>query len=179
MDYRKDFVGDDLFFKNYIHLTLPEAEQVLSCRNDEKVRKWMSDDHIITLDEHLEYIEKLKRSNDRSYWAVFQHNLFIGGVSLVNIKDNSACTGIFLNPEFINSGQGLKISFYFNEHIYYDLGIMSTVGEVHKCNHHAIRLNKYIGVRFVENEGLFFQTSHDAASWDSNRIKVMRLISYV
>lgn len=177
-NYFADFLGDDLIFKNYTNLTLSEATKVLSCRNDESVRKWMLTDEIISLKDHLTYIQNLKTVKNRSYWAVFKDSVFLGGVSIVDFKNTSACTGIFLNPILIGTGVGLKINFYFTEHLYKDLKFESTFGEVHKNNKNAIKLNKYFGAVLTEKEGDFFETFHNAKIWEQNRLKVMRLITY-
>lgn len=179
MDVSADFIGDDLFFRNYTHLSLDEAMQVLNCRNDESVRKWMTDDSIIALETHLAYIQKLRTSGDKVYWAVFQNDILIGGVSIVNITGKNACSGIFLNPQFIGSGVGLKVSFYFNEHLFNDLCFKSTYSEVHKKNQNAIKLNKYLGTAFFDKEGLFYDVKYDAKTWEKYRLKIKRLISFV
>ena len=62
-------IGDKIL-KNFVNLNDKEKEIVRSWRNTDAVRIWSLTDHIISIDEHYNFIEKLKEDNQNFYWLV-------------------------------------------------------------------------------------------------------------
>ena len=55
-----------------------ETRNVLTWRNDPKVRKWMYRDTPISMDEHLNFLDFLKLAQDKRYFLVRTDNAEIG-----------------------------------------------------------------------------------------------------
>ena len=50
---------------NFIDLTESLLKMVLSWRNEESIRLWMHNKDIITIEEHLKFVNSLKNSKDK------------------------------------------------------------------------------------------------------------------
>jgi len=98
-------------------------EKVRQWRNKEKIRRYMLSQHIITKEEHLNWIESLKNRNDWKFWVVFVDEIPIGSVYLQNIdfKNLTSEWGFYVGEEdFQGRGLGKYIlfkllEFYFEE----------------------------------------------------------------
>lgn len=54
----KEFNFDNVLFVNFISIEKTEKHlQILSLRNDERIRRFMFSDKIIFLEEHLEFVK--------------------------------------------------------------------------------------------------------------------------
>lgn len=92
--------------KNFIDLTKEEREMVLSWRNHENVRNHMYNDEIITLQNHEAFIASLHHCHNKVYMLVFENNIPIGVIDLVDITDTSASPGLYTNPFTDRRGVG-------------------------------------------------------------------------
>lgn len=178
-EFRKSYVVSPFVFKSYTELSEEEKKEVLRCRNDESVRKWMCSTDEIPLESHLAYIEKLKSSETNFYWAVMTpEGKFLGGISLVGMKDLNADSGIFLNPELIGSGLGSKISIASMEFYFRQMGLASIYSVVHAGNTQAILMNKRMGCVFGEEKDGFLPVSLTAKQWETRREKLLKLLKF-
>ena len=64
-----------------------DLEQILIWRNQEHVRNVMLDNHIITLDEHLNWWKKVKK-DDSQQWHIYSCGSIDYGVVYVSDIDN-------------------------------------------------------------------------------------------
>jgi len=175
-EFRKSYIAAPFVFKNYVDLTTDEAIEVLECRNDINVRKWMTSTEEIPLENHLKFIEGLKRSEKNFYWAVYKNDKFIGGFSLSGMDDYSANPGIFLNPIFIGSGIGIQIAICSIDLHFTQLGMKSLYSVVQKENKNAIQLNRLIGYTFYEEKNGFFPIELLKDEWYARRNKLLKLV---
>ncbi len=85
---------------NFTDLTLDEKKMVLSWRNYPNVKKWMHNQQDISLQEHLEYIEHLKDSQDKLYFVVKKDTQYFGVIDFttINMQQSSAEFGLYTNP---------------------------------------------------------------------------------
>ena len=137
-EFRKSYMAASFVFKNYVDLTTDEAIEVLKCRNDIEVRKWMTSTEEIPLENHLKFIESLKTSEKNFYWAVYLKDKFLGGFSIVEMDDYRASSGIFLNPQYIGTGIGIQIAIISGDFVFLHLGMKSLYSVVQKNNKNAI-----------------------------------------
>lgn len=172
-EFRKSYIVPPFVFKNYVDLTTEEAAEVLRNRNDIKVRKWMTSTEEIPLENHLKYIEGLRTSEKNFYWAVYQDNQFVGGVSLTGMDDYCADSGIFLNPELIGTGIGIQISILSVDFYFKQLGIQKLYSVVQKDNKNAIQLNKLIGYSFFPTKKDFIPIELTKDTWSHNQDKLL------
>lgn len=168
-EFRKSYTVPPFVFKNYIDLTTEEATEVLKCRNDIEVRKWMTSTEEIPLENHLKYIEGLRTSEKNFYWAVYQDNQFVGGVSLTGMDDYCADSGIFLNPYLKKPGLGILISYISIDFYFTALGIKKLYSVVNKDNKKAIRMNQLLGSSFGSSSTNFISIELSINSWYSQR----------
>ena len=91
----KSYIGGYILtvikFKNFINLTQEEKELVLSWRNSDRVRLKMEHKEIISLEEHLKFIDSLKERKDCKYWLFMIDNVPVGVYDIVHL--NSDGTG--------------------------------------------------------------------------------------
>lgn len=174
-EFRKSYMAASFVFKNYVDLTTDEAIEVLKCRNDIEVRKWMTSTEEIPLENHLKFIESLKTSEKNFYWAVYLKDKFLGGFSIVEMDDYRASSGIFLNPQYIGTGIGIQIAIISGDFVFLHLGMKSLYSVVQKNNKNAIQLNKYLGYIFFDTDNEFIPIEQTQETWMIKRKKLLRV----
>lgn len=92
---------------NFTTLNLAQKELVLSWRNHPSIRKWMVNDHEISLENHLNFIDLLSSKTDRLYFLVQKNSDFIGVINLTEMTDTSVELGIYANPDMRGVGNSL------------------------------------------------------------------------
>ena len=94
---------------NFLNLSSEEREMVLNWRNHDNVRKWMYSDNIISLNEHINFIDQLAEDTSNYYWVVKNKDEIYFGIIYLNkidFKNIHAYIGIYSNPyaEIKNKG---------------------------------------------------------------------------
>lgn len=90
---------------NYVDCTREQQLEILRLRNLDSIRKWMVNPDIITEESHFKFIEKLKVSNERLYFAIYREGLLVGTYNLTKEEDDVWERGIFANPETQGKGE--------------------------------------------------------------------------
>ncbi len=105
---RSDFEVETFKIVNFVNLNREEIEMVRNWRNNENVRNMMLSDHIISPEEHSNFIDKLREDNKNFYWIVKKGEESIGTISLnrVDLKNRNAYLGIYVNPYHKLPGAG-------------------------------------------------------------------------
>jgi len=80
---------------------------VLSWRNHPKIREWMLHPNEISMEEHLQFVESLKRREDRRYFLVQREGKNIGVIDFMDIMEESAELGLYANPKMQGVGETL------------------------------------------------------------------------
>ena len=164
INLKENFAFNGILLKNFINASVKEKEMVRECRNDDRVRKWMYSDEIISQEEHFNFIENLQKNNKNFYWIAYKDKEFIGVISLnnINTKNKNAYLGIYSNPfcELKNKGSLLinclkKVAFDI-------VGLHSLKLEVIEDNKKAIDFYKKMG---FEEEGLLKEFIHKEGEW--------------
>lgn len=146
IDKYSDFHIDGYSFKNYITLSAEQSAMVLECRNHPDVRKWMFTKEPIPIENHLAFVNSLKQTNSKFYWAVFNGDNYVGSVDItdINTKEESCIWGFFLNPRYIGTGKGIDIEFVTLKLLFY-FGFRTVRGEVNANNNNALNMHKLFG----------------------------------
>jgi UDP-4-amino-4,6-dideoxy-N-acetyl-beta-L-altrosamine N-acetyltransferase len=129
---------NDITLKNFIHCTDVEKLIVLEWRNNENIKKWMHTTEDISLENHLIFLESLKRDKSRLYFIVKRGVENIGVIDLTNINSDFANIGVYSNPYLFGMG-----NFLMNQLIYYafeKLNLNKIKLEVFSDNIKAIKL---------------------------------------
>ena len=114
-------IKNKLVFREITSCNSDQIKKIRDLRNSENVRKFMYTDHIITEQEHLNHITKLKNDKKNLVFVIFDHtNEIIGSAYLYNIDrlHKKADWGFYTNPEIKNIGGVIEyyfIEFFFNQ----------------------------------------------------------------
>ncbi len=143
-----DQKSDSLVFKNFIDLDEHESQRILDIRNDEDVRKWMNNDSIISLENHINYIEKLKIDKSKCYVVMLKDNDIIGSIYLVDIVPNeSAVFGFYTNPKYFKTNFGIQVFYFGLSYFIKQFSLKKITGSYFKDNHAAALLNLSLGYK--------------------------------
>ena len=113
-------IKSNLIFKEITSCTSDQIKNIRHLRNLKDIRKFMFNDHIITEQEHLNYVAALKNDKKNLVFVIFDHNNeIIGSVYLHSIDKyhKKADWGLYLNPK-IKLGAVIEyyfIEFFFNQ----------------------------------------------------------------
>ena len=91
---------------NFTDLTLDEKKMILSWRNHPNVKQWMYNNNDITIENHLSFIETLKKSKDKQYFVVKHDNEYIGVIDFTEINNPEIFFGLYSNPNVKIAGVG-------------------------------------------------------------------------
>ena len=145
-------VKNNLVFKEITSCTDEQIKKIRDLRNSENVRKFMYTDHIITEQEHLNYITKLKNDKKNLVFIIFDHtNETIGSAYLYFIDrlHKKADWGFYTNPEIKNIGG--VIEYYFIEFFFNQLNFEKLNCEITENNFSTLKLHKKF---LFEEEGI-------------------------
>jgi len=125
---------------NFIQTNDKEKELILKWRNSDKVRQWMVNKSIITLEEHYNYIDSLKDKKDKLCFLVKEEENYLGIVEFDEINNDSAYFGLNANSDTQIKGVGRileSISIYIAKEL---LELKKLKLYVFNNNERAIRL---------------------------------------
>lgn len=83
-----------------------QKKMILTWRNHENVKAYMYNENEISEKEHFDFIENLKRREDRRYFLVQYEDLDIGVIDFNDIGETSATLGLYANPHAHQKGVG-------------------------------------------------------------------------
>lgn len=129
---------------DFTSLDIKVLEKILLWRNNPSIKKWMFTQNDIQLDDHLVFVNSLKKNTKKKYFAVKKENQYIGVISFSNITKKNVIMGVYKNPEIHGVGKLLMeqiIDYSFN-----NLRVEKIYSEVFEEN--AIALNLYKSFRF-------------------------------
>lgn len=137
---------------NYTLLTLPQQEELLNIRNLNYIRVEMKDSSIISLADHLAWIEKLKLDTLNVYYAVISNENIIGAIYLtqINLQKSISKWGIFFKNEINPLLSSLSL-YKFLELIFDKYPIKRLELEVDKNNTKAYKFDKSFGFKEYNN----------------------------
>lgn len=171
---------------NFKNLNQPTAEMVLEWRNSERIRKYMLDDSIIALENHLNFIENLKTDQTKLYFLLELNEQPIGVIYLINVGEEKITWGCYLGIENPLPGMFLvlinlagKLAFSYSTTKY-------LISQVASFNKSVIETNKYLQINQVNSEVLQTKTGKQAEflNYQTNQqefieieTKILKLIS--
>lgn len=124
---------------HYMNLSNDESEMVRCWRNDIRIRYWMTNDHLISREEHACFMERLKGNVDVFHWVVRKNMDYLGNINLTKFDKNSNCAylGIYKNPDIAVPGVGHELMRCL-KHLAFDVKRLKQLKlEVMDFNHHA------------------------------------------
>jgi UDP-4-amino-4,6-dideoxy-N-acetyl-beta-L-altrosamine N-acetyltransferase len=180
IDRNQLYQVDKYLFKNFVILTDKEKQLVWTWRNDERIRQWMYDKTEKSYENHLKFIEGLEQRNSAYYWLVYKDDTPLGVFDIVDIdiEKEAAEPGYYLNPDFLNSGEGLFFNYYFRSFIYNILELKYVKGHIICGNSRAYTMSSFFGVKavsLVEISGIKYLVMKGAKQ-DFNKISRSTLL---
>ena len=135
-----------ILLREIIKCTHEQKQALRKIRNQDGVRKYMYTDHIISLDEHLAWVQHLQRNNQQAVFIVLMDGVVGGVVSVneidrINLKSDWA---FYLNAS-IWGGLGAALEFGLINFIFQTRGLEKLNCEVIKTNEAVVKLHKKFG----------------------------------
>ena len=126
--------------------TLEQKQEVREVRNLESVRKSMYTDHMIGLDEHLAWIDRLQKDNKQIVFVVFLNDK-ISGVVSINALDrlHKKSDWAFYLDDKARGGLGAALEFSLLNYAFDDLGIEKLNCEVIQTNPAVVKMHLKFG----------------------------------
>lgn len=127
---------------NFVDLNIKEIKLVLSWRNHPTIKEWMYNNEIITFEEHLNYIENLENTTNKSYFLIKQNQSYIGVIDFIDIdrSQDSVKFGLYSNINV--KGMGVLLLEIIKDYAFNHLKINTLIAEVLEENKKAIELYK-------------------------------------
>jgi UDP-4-amino-4,6-dideoxy-N-acetyl-beta-L-altrosamine N-acetyltransferase len=154
IDKDQIFEVGEYSYKNFIHLTTEEKNNVLLWRNNAVIRRFMYNSDEITIENHYQFLDSLIDRDDCCYWLVFKKSIPMGVMYLTCIVKKESCAelGYYLIPDVFASGRGLD--FVYTNFLFAFNYVLCTkmMGNVHFENRNALYINKYLGSKIIGNK---------------------------
>jgi UDP-4-amino-4,6-dideoxy-N-acetyl-beta-L-altrosamine N-acetyltransferase len=116
-------ISDNLNFQNILNCSEADARVILEIRNEERVRKNMFNNKIISLEEHLLWKKIFLESNTDRFYCIKYKNIIVGGLGLknYNIKNLSADWAFYVSESknFIGLGAAIEnkaLNYFFDNY---------------------------------------------------------------
>lgn len=115
-------------------------------RNDPRVLPFMDDTRLVDEKVLSVWLNRIKNSEKEKAYIAFHDNRPICFLSLSKIdnKEKSCSTGIFMNPEYINTGLCFLV-YLLREKLLYSLKVEKIYAQVRKNNNRNIRVLRKLG----------------------------------
>jgi UDP-4-amino-4,6-dideoxy-N-acetyl-beta-L-altrosamine N-acetyltransferase len=165
-----------------------DIERVLDWRNSDRVRAYMYTDHIIGMEEHRVWFERMQQNQNMLYLICELQYRPIGLVCFTDIdRYNQNCYwGFYLGETDVPPGTGSCMEFIALEYAFDVLKIRKLCCEVFDFNERVIKLHKKF---FFEEEGRFIKhrikngNYHDIVflslfreNWLKNQDKILKVV---
>ena len=156
-----------LVLKSFMLLTDAEHDLVLSWRNTERVRRMMSDDKVITREEHLAFVERLHRQTDRRYYFASVGGRPLGVIDLTDMTtDGSTCNPGLYTGEGSPMGTGLLLELVAFHGLFDRFGYRTAWSMVKKANaDYSEALLRIFKMEKYDEGGDFFKHVFQREGW--------------
>ena len=151
IDRNKVFVVEDYEYRNFVILTDDEKSIVWRWRNDVRIREWMTNKEEIPFAKHIKFIDGLQNRTDKYYWLVYKKGVPVAVLDIIDVDYYRAETepGYYLNPELLNSGEGLFFNYNFRKFLFCYLGFEKVKGKIKVGNDRAYMMSSFFQVKPV------------------------------
>ncbi len=164
----------NLIFKRYETLTKEETLKILDLRNKDYVRKNMTNDKIITTQNHLKWVNTLSNDNSKEYFALILNNEIVGACYWIK-EDEKVFWGIF-SKENLNPIVTSTSAYLFLDYLFTKKEFETVESYVKKTNQKAYNFTKSLGFTQVFEDEEFYYFSLDCKKWQNDEIKAISVI---
>ena len=145
---------------NYIDMTEEQSSEVWRVRNLPEIRCFMTTTEVFSLESHHKFIETLKTSKTKLYWAIFKDNDLIGTYNVIDIKDNSCDYGLFISPKYWGNQYAEMIGNAMFRLLREKYNVNTIRIEIKSDNIKSINVHKKMGFQMVENGEIIKMNLH-------------------
>lgn len=174
-------------FKNFNATNDFEKKQVYELRNNIEIRKWMFNSELISWNEHIKFLEKLKKDKSKQYFYVERNGLFIGVYSITNIQNLIGQGGFYISIDAVK--KKLAVEFIYNsiQFIFKFTNIHKIYGLEDLNNKNVFTINRLFGFYDKHKDSIkeiggvqyrYGEISKDDFNLTSNNSKLNALIKY-
>lgn len=149
IDKHKEFQLGEYCYKNFVQMNEEEIRMVWSWRNDVRIRQWMTNQEKIPYENHLRFVESLKCREDRFYWLAYKNAQPVAVFDIIDVDYTNEKTepGYYLNPELLDSGEGLFFNYNFRCFLFHVLGFEAVTGNIKVGNERAFMMSSFFEVK--------------------------------
>ena len=167
IDKNEIYNSGNINFKNYIKFSIEEKKKILEFRNHIFIREMMHNKNIIELEDHLNFIDKLNFDTKNFYWGVIRKGKLIGSIYIndVDVQEEKAFWGVFLDPNYVGSGIGFEIQFEALNLFFKTFGLKKIFGEVFKKNKDSLSIQSKFLFKTKENHEKHLLLELNAKDW--------------
>lgn len=143
---------------NYIDCDIEQHRDILKLRNLDAVRKWMVNQEIISEENHLHFVDSLKKRADRKYYAIYKDDILMGTYNLTKERDRVWERGIIANPLMQGKGETEKWERIILNNLSKN-GLFTVTAKVKQDNLRSIRYHEKVGFipTHKDNEYIYFK----------------------
>ncbi|MEA2019639.1 MAG: hypothetical protein U9N59_14455 [Campylobacterota bacterium] len=159
--------------KNYTLLSDNEQLKLLKIRNSKGVRESSKNTDIIEINDHLNWIEKLKTDTSKIYYAVIVDSVLVGGINVVDINtDKIPFWGLFFACTIQPLISSL-VTYAFLDRLFSTLNIDILNSEVNVLNVNAYRFSINFGLtvykKFTDADVEYYTMHISKETWNKNK----------
>jgi UDP-4-amino-4,6-dideoxy-N-acetyl-beta-L-altrosamine N-acetyltransferase len=170
--------NNNIILKDFINLSYAEHEEVLAWRNHELVRTQMFSSHIISIQEHLDFVAKLTNTKTKRYYRVEWKDKPIGVIDFYDITTEDAYYGLYLNPDLIREGAwGILLEYIALDFAFHNLNVTILNCESLATNQSVLNIHYFFGQSVFKQTKtvVYMRITND--EWNIKRNKLARFIN--
>lgn len=154
IDKKKIYKVNDYTFENLISQPREQILQILEWRNNPQIRKYMYNKGVISLENHLKFVDSLSSREDVAYWLVKKYEEPIGVTNLtsINSEKSEAELGYYMIPTLLSKGNGVEFAYVNFLFAFKEIGCDLLFGGIDKHNIDALILDSYMGCIMDKND---------------------------
>lgn len=155
--------------------------QVRTWRNDDFVRKNMLNTHIISEQEHENFLAKLQNDISVRYYIAFYDDEPIGVLNMhIDIDAQKLEFGYYLsNIKYVDSGFGAILEYVLLNHAFYSLELDTVFCRTLSNNKKVVTLHKRFGFDVIKCDEQICYQSVSADRWKVNKEYIESVINKI
>lgn len=173
--------------KGFTELSDEEVIQVLEARNAEHVRRWMVDQSLIKLADHLCFLQSLKKTQEKRYYIAKKNNKLVGVYSLTRFFDGQGQSGFYLTDHAIQAELTIEFLYTMIDFLFRHGDVNKLYGFAMADNKSANAINNLLGFRedrqlAIQKESDYIYTSLSKDGWVtkfSNNLKLINMLRII
>ena len=171
----------NLILKDFTILTLKEHKEILNIRNNKHIKSHMKTQSSIEIENHVNWIEKLKNDLNNIYYAVFYENIIVGAIYITEIDYIlKKCTWGLYFKENINPFISSITTYLIIDKVFLELDLNILNLEVKKSNTNAYQFDLTFGfeVYNYHQNSEFYLMRMSKESWNKHKnVKILNRIN--